>query len=142
MKQKSIGSLQRALIAVMILAVTITGIYFAFRRTVIADLQEAVIAPDTSDPLAYGETLFQTRGCGSCHSLSSANSSGDEGPSLDGIGLRHDADFLRESIVNPNAVIAESCPERPCAANVMPEWSSILNQQQVEALVAYLVNQK
>lgn len=142
MKQAGIGSVQRALIAVMILAVTAVGLYFAFRRTVIADIREAVIAPDTSDPVTYGATLFQTRGCGGCHTLSAANVVGDVGPDLDGIGLRHDADFIRQSIVNPNAIIAENCPEGVCDTNVMPEWGNILNDQQVEALVAYLVNQQ
>jgi mono/diheme cytochrome c family protein len=142
MKQAGIGSVQRALIAVMILAVTAVGLYFAFRRTIIADIREAVIAPDTSDLVTYGATLFQTRGCGGCHTLSVANVVGDVGPDLDGIGLRHDADFIRQSIVNPNAVIAENCPEGACDANVMPEWGSILNDQQVEALVAYLINQQ
>ncbi len=130
-----------ALILVVILAVVIGG-YFAFRRTIIADVRESLMNVDTTDPLTYGAALFQTRGCTGCHTLTSANAAGDEGPNLDGIGSRHDADYIRTSIIDPNAVIADQCPEGACAAGIMPQFSSILNDTQVDALVIYLSAQR
>lgn len=129
---------QRAFILLLVTALIATGLWFTFRRTLIADVREALIAPDTTDPVTYGATLFQTRGCIGCHTLDRAGSSGDEGPDLSAITQRATVEEIHESIVNPNAVIASNCPEGACSANVMPSYGDILNAQQVDALVAYL----
>lgn len=114
------------------------GGYYLLRRTLIADLREAVIAPDTQDPLEYGAILFQTRGCTSCHTLDRAGSSGDEAPDLSGLPNRADADYVRESITDPTAVIATGCPDGPCEP-IMPDYGAILKDKQVDALVVYLM---
>jgi mono/diheme cytochrome c family protein len=129
---------QRAFILLLVTALIATGLWFTFRRTLIAAVREALIAPDTTDPVTYGATLFQTRGCIGCHTLDRARASGDEGPDLSTITQRATVEEIHESIVNPNAVIASNCPEGACSANVMPSYSDILNAQQVDALVAYL----
>ncbi len=139
---KGIGSVQRALLLAVVALGLVIGGYFSFRHTLLADIQEAIIAPDTADPLVYGATLFQTRGCSGCHTLAAAGARGDEGPNLDAIGSQHDKAYIRQSIVNPNAVIALDCPEGACARNVMPQFGQILNDDQVEALVAYLASQR
>lgn len=136
-----IKSPYKVVIGLAIVLLVVVGGYFAFRRTLVADALEAIAQPDKTDLVNYGTTLFQTRGCTGCHSFAPAGSMADEGPDLTGIANRHDAAFIRASIVDPNAVIASDCPEGPCQANVMPQWGSILTTEQVDALVAYLSNQ-
>lgn len=125
-------------IGLIVIIGLIIGGYFTFRRTLIADIRESAMNIDISDAVAHGATLFETRGCSGCHTFSAAGSIGDVGPSLDGIASRQDAEYIRASIINPNAVIAEGCPEEACEANVMPNFGVILNEAQVDALVAYL----
>lgn len=98
---------------------------------------------DTSDPIAYGRSLFVKNGCGGCHTLTDARAVGQVGPNLDGIGSRTDEAYIRESIVDPNAVIAEKCPAGPCQANLMPQnFGQVLTEAELNALVTYLYNQK
>lgn len=141
MKQLHIGSLQRALLLGVVIIGLVVGGYFAFRRTLLASVQEAVINPDVNDPVAHGATLFQTRGCAGCHTLASAGAAGDEGPDLSDIGARHDADYIRESIQYPQAVIADGCAEMPCQP-IMPDYGTILTPDQIDALVTYLSTQR
>jgi mono/diheme cytochrome c family protein len=126
--------------ALLIIGVVI-GLYFAFRRTLVADALEAVSGVDAADTLAYGATLFQTRGCAGCHTLESAGAMGDEGPNLTGIAARHDEAYIRQSITTPDAVIAENCPEGECRAGIMPPFGSFLTPEQIDALVLYLMQQ-
>ncbi|MEQ8673986.1 MAG: c-type cytochrome [Aggregatilineales bacterium] len=117
---------------------------FAFRNyySVVADIRESMMDIDTADPYTHGKTLFQTRGCVFCHTLEDAGSTAEVGPNLTGIGRRVDDAYLRESIVNPNAVIATACPEGPCEANAMPNFGNVLDEEQVTALVTYLSEQE
>jgi mono/diheme cytochrome c family protein len=139
MRLRAIGPVQRALLLIVVIALLGTGAYFAFEYTVVAQVQEAILNPDTTDLTAYGRTLFQTRGCAGCHTLEDAGSSGDEGPDLTNIGTRHDAAYIHQAIATPNAVIAPQCPEGQCQANVMPPFGTILTPDQIDALVAYLM---
>jgi mono/diheme cytochrome c family protein len=127
--------------AVFVFALLATGLYFTFRYTLLADVREAIANASSSDTLAYGQTLFTTRGCSACHSLASVGAAGDEGPDLSDIGARHDNAYIRQSIVEPNAVIADACPEGPCQPDVMPAYGTMLNAEQVDALVAFLTAQ-
>ncbi|MCC7352425.1 MAG: cytochrome c oxidase subunit II [Anaerolineae bacterium] len=104
---------------------------------------EKTKAVDTSDPIAYGRSLFVKHGCSGCHTLTDAKAVGQIGPNLDGIGSRADRDFIHHSIVNPNAVITEKCPTGPCQANLMPQnFGQILTEAELNALVTYLYSQK
>ena len=95
------------------------------------------------DPLARpgqeGKRIFNAAGCASCHALSDAGSSAAVGPSLDdaargsGGGLPP-REWLRQSIVDPNAILAAGFPP-----NLMPDYGRRLNPRQVEALVDYLM---
>jgi cytochrome c oxidase subunit 2 len=105
--------------------------------------EEKAKTVDTSDPIAYGRSLFVKNGCGGCHTLTDARAVGQVGPNLDGIGSRTDEAYIRESIVDPNAVIAEKCPAGPCQANLMPQnFGQVLTEAELNALVTYLYNQK
>jgi cytochrome c oxidase subunit 2 len=100
--------------------------------------QRAVAGPGEEG----GKAVFEEQGCGSCHALADAGSTGELGPSLD--RLREQADdagrpleeFVRESIVNPDAYVEPGFSE-----DVMPETYADLPEQQLDALVEYLVQQ-
>jgi len=83
---------------------------------------------------ADGEELFNSNGCGGCHILSAAGSSGQIGPNLDTDLKGQDAAMIKESIVDPNKVIA-----RGYGANIMPtNFANTLTPEEVDALVKYL----
>jgi cytochrome c oxidase subunit II len=83
---------------------------------------------------AQGKTLF-TQQCGTCHALADAGTTAEVGPDLDEALPGQSADFIRESIVNPNAEIAPGFQP-----NVMPStFGESLSQQQLDSLVDYLL---
>jgi cytochrome c oxidase subunit 2 len=83
---------------------------------------------------AAGKTLF-TQQCGSCHRLADARTEGEVGPDLDKVLAGKNADFIHESIVNPNAEIASGYQP-----NVMPgTFGESLTDTQLQSLVDYLV---
>ena len=83
------------------------------------------------DPAA-GEALFASNGCGGCHTFEAAGSTGAVGPNLDEALEGKDAAFVHQSIVEPNADVAEGY-----AAGVMPSFQQ-LSEEQVNDLVAFL----
>jgi mono/diheme cytochrome c family protein len=85
------------------------------------------------DPVA-GKQVFISQGCGSCHTFSKASSTGTTGPNLDK-GLKGKTpDFVKQSIVSPNAVITPGYPP-----NIMPQtYGSTLTPKQLADVVAFL----
>jgi cytochrome c oxidase subunit 2 len=82
-----------------------------------------------------GKTLF-TQQCGTCHTLSDAGTTAEVGPDLDQALPGKSADFIHESIVNPNAEIAPGFQP-----GVMPgNFGQVLSQQQLDSLVEYLLD--
>ncbi len=88
---------------------------------------------------ASAKTFFIDNGCDGCHTFKPAGANGKVGPDLD--NLREAAqkagqpleDFIRQSIVDPNAYIAPGYPK-----GVMPQTFSSLPKQQLDALVTFL----
>jgi cytochrome c oxidase subunit II len=81
-----------------------------------------------------GKKVFDSQGCGSCHTFEPAGSSGNVGPNLSDALKGKDADFIHQSIVDPNAEIAPGFQP-----NVMPQtYGSQLSDQQLADLVAFL----
>jgi cytochrome c oxidase subunit 2 len=90
-----------------------------------------------------GEKVFNgASGCAGCHALAKANAKGNVGPPLEQTDLaaaakatgQSTSDYVRESIVNPNKVIAKGFPP-----NVMPKvFGSTLSKKDLDDLVAYL----
>jgi cytochrome c oxidase subunit II len=72
--------------------------------------------------------------CGACHTLSDAGTSASTGPNLDD-GLKgRDAAFIKQSIEQPNAQIAQGY-----SAGIMPQnYAQTLSPAQIDALVKYL----
>jgi cytochrome c oxidase subunit II len=91
--------------------------------------------------LALGKTVFVNNGCGACHTLQAAKSTGKVGPDLDKLPAYAQQagqpleKFVRESIVNPGAYVEKGYP-----ANVMPKNFASLPKAQLDALVKYLVD--
>jgi cytochrome c oxidase subunit 2 len=84
-----------------------------------------------------GETVFTSAGCGACHTFTPAGSTAEVGPSLDEIdpGGTPLEDFVRESIVDPNAEVTSGYQP-----DVMPAtFDQTLTDEQLDALVQYLV---
>ena len=87
-----------------------------------------------------GSDLFKTVGCGGCHTIEGV-SPGQVGPDLTHVGGRADADYLRQSILEPDAVIASECPGGACPPGVMPQsFGEVLTAGQVDTLVDYLIS--
>jgi len=107
----------------------------------------------TPQPLegAEPEELLLSGGCISCHKIGALGEAHKVGPDLSSIGLLAGEplqgmsleEYLRQSIVDPNAVVAPNCPNGACLPNIMPrDYATRLNSQQIEILVAYLLTQQ
>jgi cytochrome c oxidase subunit II len=87
-----------------------------------------------------GQAVFTQNGCGSCHELEEANATGTTGPSLEELPQQAERAgkplrvFVRESIVQPDAYVEEGF-----TAGVMPKTYAELPDEQIDALVQYLV---
>jgi cytochrome c oxidase subunit 2 len=60
---------------------------------------------------------------------------GSEVTLADGSTVTADEEYIRESIVDPGAKVHEGF-----AAGVMPDYSSILSEQQIDDVVAYIIS--
>ncbi len=90
--------------------------------------------------LAPGLSVFLSSGCAACHTIDSVSQAAVAvGPNLSNIGGREDAAYIRESILDPNAVIAAACPAGPCPSRVMPQTVGLfLSEDELDVLVQYL----
>ena len=98
----------------------------------VTDNGEATTSPAAS--AEEGGTLFATNGCGGCHALADAGAGGQTGPNLDEVLKDKDDAFIRESIVEPNAEIAEGYGE----GIMPPNYGETMTPAEIDALVAYL----
>ena len=96
-------------------------------------------------PLAvYGREIFVAKGCEACHT---ADGTPRVGPTMKGIfgrreklttgaDLTVDENYLKESIVEPNAKLVAGFPP------IMPPFKGLINDKQMAALIAYLKSLK
>jgi mono/diheme cytochrome c family protein len=87
-----------------------------------------------------GKTIFfthQVAACNRCHQL--GGQGGVIGPALDGIAARKDGDYIRKSLLEPNAALAEGYngPVSP-----MPPINLLLGEQELADVLAYLATLK
>jgi len=81
-----------------------------------------------------GEQLFTSDGCSGCHTLKAAGATAKVGPDLGKLG-DVDADFIRTSIVDPNADVTKGYEP-----NIMPQdFGDKLSKEELDALVKYLL---
>jgi len=81
-----------------------------------------------------GKTLFTDNGCGGCHTLADAGTSGTTGPDLGKVLKGKDKAFIHESIAKPDAQV-----EKGYQPGIMPpDFDQKLSPAQLNALVDYL----
>jgi mono/diheme cytochrome c family protein len=85
---------------------------------------------------AAGKTVYADAGCAACHTFEAAGSTGKTGPNLDQSLQGKDEDYVRESIVDPDAEIAAGFQ-----AGLMPKnYGQQLDSKQIADLVAFLTS--
>jgi mono/diheme cytochrome c family protein len=90
-----------------------------------------------------GEQIFTAAGCAGCHQFAPAGSTGNIGPTLDDLasaaGNREPGksaeEYTRESLTDPCAFLAEGF------GDAMPSFEGRLTDEQIQALVDYLLEQ-
>ena len=83
---------------------------------------------------ADGAQVFTDNGCGGCHTLKAAGSTGQIGPSLDEALVDKDPAFIKTSIVDPSAQVEAGYPD-----DVMPKtFGDQISPGDLAALVTYL----
>lgn len=95
------------------------------------------------DLVAQGKKIAEETGCLACHGEDETrkigpgwgNMYGNPVALADGSTVTADKTYLVDSIVNPDAQIVAGYP-----AGVMPPYSSLLQPEQVDAIVAYLMS--
>jgi cytochrome c oxidase subunit 2 len=94
----------------------------------------AAPAVNAKQLFTQGDADTGATACGSCHTLADAGTTGQVGPDLDKVLKGKDAAFIKQSILDPNKVIAPGYQP-----NIMPpNFGATLSAQQVDALVKYL----
>ena len=97
------------------------------------------------------EEIIQNAGCGACHKIGAIGEAHKVGPDLTYIGLTAGERvpgmsaeaYIHQSIVEPNAYLAPECPNAPCLPGIMPQnFATRLSAQQIETMVAFLLNQQ
>ena len=73
-------------------------------ETVVGSVAEQTVPEGEAEA---GKAVFADAGCGSCHTFAAAETSGTVGPDLDEVLKGKDELFIYNSIVNPDAQVAE-----------------------------------
>lgn len=118
--------------------------------------------PAPAAVIARGKEVFVEKACNSCHVIQGFDQAiGKVGPELTRIyadapkiiasdvykssqGTAKTAvEYIRESILNPNAFVYPDCPTGPCQPNLMIQnFKETISQADLDALIAYLVTLK
>ena len=102
----------------------------------VADVGQNVVQVEAGDP-RRGEDLFfnsPTAACGSCHTVGAKG--GAVGPILDGIAVRSDKNAILESLMEPNAKLAQGYEN--LTISPMPPVGVVLKEQELADIVAFL----
>ena len=88
-------------------------------------------ADNGADP---GFAAFRAAGCAACHAVDGTAASGQVGPNLTNVGAVGEP-YVRESIMNPSAVIADGFGD-----GLMPgNFGTALSDEQINTIVAWLI---
>jgi len=98
--------------------------------------------PEPAEPAPGGATesagaqLFASAGCGACHTLAAAGTTGETGPNLNEFLAPDDTtQGVEEMLIDPNVELAEGYP-----ANVMPQdYGQTYSKAEIHQLAEYLV---
>jgi mono/diheme cytochrome c family protein len=88
-----------------------------------------------------GDQIFTAAGCAGCHTFGPAGSTGNIGPSLDDLKTtagdrepgKSPEEYIRESLTDPSAFLVQGF------GNAMPSFQGRLTDEQIQALVDYLL---
>lgn len=91
---------------------------------------------------AWGELLYTEHACAACHPINGARGVGGrldhrfglEAALVDGTEVPFDEDYVRESILTPEAKRAATFEA------AMPNYADILDAEQVDALIAFVAS--
>ncbi|MCS6847263.1 MAG: c-type cytochrome [Anaerolineae bacterium] len=111
-----------------------------------------------------GKQVYLAKGCAACHAIRGVGAQGALGPNLTRIGSVAEeriasesyktnlkdqppattaAEYIRQSILHPNAYIVAQCPQGPCQAGLMPQnYEQQLTPEELNNLVDYLSSLK
>jgi nitric oxide reductase subunit C len=109
-----------------------------------------------------GKQVYLAQGCAACHAIRGVGAQGAIGPNMNRMGavaaerIASDdykskiqgqppattpEEYIRQSILYPNAYIVPQCPQGPCQANLMPRnYAQVIPPQDLDNLVAYLAS--
>ena len=131
-------------------------------ETPIPPTAKPLVAPvlGADEQLAYdqGKTIYVRTGCTACHSIDGVGTQGQVGSNLTHVyqyavealkdpeykgKAKTSAEFLRESVLEPNMYVPNNCPLGPCAPGQMPtNYNVILKPTEIDQLLTFLVNLK
>ena len=88
----------------------------------------------------YGAKLYKSKACVTCHTINGSPSTGPTFSGLmgrteqftDGSSVSADENYIRESILNPQAKVVQGYQP------VMPTYQGILKDREIDALVTYI----
>ena len=105
------------------------------------EYETTIVEPElTEGDTARGKEIFLTHpiaACNRCHVLDGEG--GPIGPALDGIATRKGEEYILESLVDPQAAIAEGYLSE---VSPMPPMGVLLNQQEMRDIMTYLMTLK
>lgn len=93
-------------------------------------------------PAEMGQLLYTEKGCKTCHSLDGAKIVGPtflklynrEGTHDGGVKYTADENYIRESILDPNAKVVDGFPK----PSPMPPQAGLVTEDQIQALIAFM----
>lgn len=97
------------------------------------------------------EDIILNAGCGACHKIGPIGEAHKVGPDLTYIGLTAGErvpgmsaeEYIRQSILEPNAYLAPECPNSPCLPGIMPQNFHLrLTDAQMNMLIGYLLERQ
>ncbi|MBK6531424.1 MAG: cytochrome c oxidase subunit II [Deltaproteobacteria bacterium] len=108
-------------------------------------LESILRAPSHADgreftPAEWGEQLYTQQNCNTCHSVNGTPMTGptwqhlfgQQVPLTDGTRVLADENFLRRSILEPNAQVVQGF------GPIMPSYQGSLTDRQLDAIIAYI----
>jgi cytochrome c oxidase subunit 2 len=99
----------------------------------------------TKTPLQAGEMLYNTRGCAQCHSIDGTakigptwkDMFGSQVPIVGKGNVVADEDYIRESILYPNAKVVQGF-QNPSGGSQMSSFLGQLNDNDIMAIISYM----
>ena len=120
---------------------------------------EGQVARPTPVPLTpeqeAGKQVYLKQGCNACHAIRGVGTQGAIGPNMNQLAKNAEeirikdatykgtaktaAEYIRESIVNPNLYIVPACPQGACLPNLMPQtYATTIPAAELDQLIGYL----